>query len=278
MTTLTQGQVTALAAQAAKAATYPSLDNAGALLPDWYVNDDGVVVYAGSEVATRGVGIYGQTPYNLVLVGLLKSAALSLIVNPSMTITVLNTPAAWTGVYDINSLADYLNSPIIQNQAQLALYDGAYQGLLDAGVLTGTEPARYIATFLQPAVRYGVDDVVSWLQGSLDTTLASAVLIAARQGQYAIDFVDTYGTVLNVAPDSGENDNTVVRDQIDQAVTDIIGDPKIPDIEYANVEAIIADAIATAAATANIGNILISIPASTNDDGTFRFAPGSSQG
>lgn len=104
------------------------------------------------------------------------------------------------------------------------------------------------------------------------------MLIAARQGQYAIDFVNTYGTVLNVAPDPGKNNNTVIRDEIDQAVTDIIGDPKIPDIEYANVEAILADAIAIAATTANIGNILISIPASTNDDGTFRFAPGSSQG
>jgi len=224
------------------------------------------------------VGLYGQTPDNLVLVGLLKSAALSLIVNPSMTLTVLNTTAAWTGVFNINSVADYLNSPSVQNQAQLALYEGAYQGLLDAGVLTGSESARYVATFLQPAVRYGVDDVVSWLQGSLDTTLASAVLIAARQGQYAIDFVNTYGAVLNVAPDPGENNNTVIRDEIDQAVTDIIGDPKIPDIEYANVEAIVAEAIATAAATANIGNILISIPAATNDDGTFRFAPGSSQG
>ena len=274
MTTLTQGQVTALTAQAAKAATYPSLDNAGELLPDWYVNDNGVVVYAGAEVATRGVGLYGQTPDNLVLVGLLKSAALSLIVNPSMTLTVLNTPAAWTGVYNINSLADYLNSPSVQNQAQLALYEGAYQGLLDATVLTGNESARYIATFLQPAVRYGVDAVVSWLQGSLDTTLASAVLIAARQGQYAIDFVNTYGTALNVAPAPGEYNNTVIRDEIDQAVTDIIGDPKIPDIEYANVEAILADV----AATANIGNILVSIPAATNDDGTFRFAPGSSQG
>jgi hypothetical protein len=100
------------------------------------------------------------------------------------------------------------------------------------------------------------------------------VLIAARQGQYAIDFVNTYGTALNVAPAPGEYNNTVIRDEIDQAVTDIIGDPKIPDIEYANVEAILADV----AATANIGNILVSIPAATNDDGTFRFAPGSSQG
>jgi hypothetical protein len=275
---LTQGQVTALTAQAALAATYPSTDNTGELLPDWYVNDNGVAVYAGAEVATRGVGVYGQTPDNLVLVGLLKSAALSLIVNPGLTIIVLNTPAAWTGVYNINSLADYLNAPDIQYQSQLALYEGAYQGLIDAGVLTGNEIARYTATFLQPAVRYGVDAVVDWINRSVEPDLGSAILIAARQGQYAMDFVNTYSDELSIAQPAGVSNNTVIRTQIDQAVTDVIDNPKIPDIEYANVEAIAADAITTAAAAANIGNIFVSIPVSTNDDGTFRFAPGSSRG
>ena len=278
MPALTQGQVTALTAQAALADTYPSTDNIGELLPDWYVNDNGVAVYAGAEVATRGVGVYGQTPDNLVLVGLLKSAALSLIVNPGLTIIVLNTPAAWTGVYNINSLADYLNAPDIQYQSQLALYEGAYQGLIDAGVLTGNEIARYTATFLQPAVRYGVDAVVDWINRSVEPDLGSAILIAARQGQYAMDFVNTYSDELSIAQPAGVSNNTVIRTQIDQAVTDVIDNPKIPDIEYANVEAIAADAITTAAAAANIGNIFVSIPVSTNDDGTFRFAPGSSRG
>lgn len=280
MTTLTQGQVTALTAQAAAAATYPSLDNTGALLPDWYINDNGVAVYAGSDVSTRGVGIYGQSPANLVLVGLLKSTALSLIVDPRITLVVLETPSAWTGVYNINSLTDYLNSPSIQHQAQLALYEGAYQGLINAGVLTGTELARYIATFLQPAVKYGVDAVVTWVKGSASSDLAAAILIAARQGQYAIDFVNTYNAELSIAVDPGTSNNTVIRDQVDLAVAEIIDNPKIPTIEYANAEAIIADLEASANAailiSSSIGNI--TIPTVNPDDGTFRFAPGSFQG
>ena len=276
-TILTTGQVTGLTAQAAAAATYPSQDNTGALLPDWYINDNGVAVYAGADIATRGVGIYGQTPANLVLVGLLKSAALSLITNPAMTITVLNTPAVWTGVYNINSLADYLNAPGLQNQAQLALYEGAYQGLIDLGVLTGNEADRYIATFLQPAVRYGVDNVVSWIQGTIDSDTGAAIEIAARQGQYAIDFVNTYQADLTVTPAS--SDNTVVRTQIDQAVTDVINNPKIPTIEYANTTAIVADVAAAEVAAnlvASVANVVIT--PSNPDDGTFRFAPGSSRG
>jgi hypothetical protein len=279
MTILTTGQVTGLTAQAASAATYSSVDAAGTLLPDWYINDNGQAVYAGADVAYRGIGIYGQTPANLVLVGLLKSATLSLITDPAMTIIVLNTPAVWTGVYNINSLADYLNLPLLQNQVQLALYEGAYQGLLDAGVITGSEAARYIATFLQPAVKYGVDDVVKYLQGSADLALASAIEIAGRQGQYAIDFVATYGAELNLAVDPGNSNNTVVRDQVDQAVTDVIDNPKIPNLDYANTAAIANDVAAAANAAilvSSFGNITI-LP-SNPDDGTFRFAPGSQQG
>ena len=280
-TILTTGQVTALTAQAAAAASYPSVDDTGALLPDWYINDNGVAVYAGSAVATRGVGIYGQTADNLVLVGLLKSAALSLIVDPQATIIVLNTPSAWTGVYNINSLTDYLNSPGIQHQAQLALLEGAYQGLIDAGVLTGNEEDRYIATFLQPAVKYGVDAVVSWIEGTVDTDTGTAIEIAGRQGQYAIDFVNTYSAELNVAPTPVDSNNTVVRDQIDQAVADVIDNAKIPTIEYANTAAILAGLEAAAAAAnlvANTANIVITIPLSATDDGIFRFAPGSGRG
>ena len=280
-TILTTGQVTGLTAQAAAAANYPSLDNTGTLLPDWYINDNGDAVYAGADIATRGIGIYGQTPDNLVLVGLIKPAALSLITSPSVTITVLNTPAVWTGVYNINSLADYLNATRLQNQVQLALYEGAYQGLLDVGILTGTEADRYIATFLQPAVRYGVDAVVSWIEGTIDPDTGAAIEIAGRQGQYAIDFVNTYSAELTVAPTPSASNNTVVRDQIDQAVADIIDNPKIPTLEYANIAAIEADVVASIKAAelvANVANINVNVIPSNPDDGTFRFSRGSRQG
>jgi hypothetical protein len=262
---LTRGQVTALTAQAALSATYPSRDATGAPLPDWYEDDAGELVYAGPEIATRGVGKYGQTVENLILVDLLKPTTLNLITSPAMTLTVLNSTSVWTGAFNINSLADYLSAPAIQNLSQIALYEGAYQGLIDAGIITGKEIARFIATFLQPSVRYGVDAVLSWVQGTANTDLASAIQISARQGQYAIDFVNTYGAVLNVAPELGGFDDVVVRDEIDQAVTDIIGNPKIPNIEY----------VANAAVT---GNIVVSAATTTKDDGTLRFAPGAPRG
>ena len=280
-TILTTGQVTALITQARASASYTSTDITGELLPDWYIASNGEAVYAGPEISDRGIGLYGQTPAGLVLVGLLKPAALSLMTDPGMTFAVLNSPISWTGAYSINSLTDYLDSPILQGQVQVALYDGAYQGLLNYQVILGDEDARYIAAFLQPAVRYGVDAVVDYIQGTADSQLSSAVEIAGRQGIYAIDFVDTYGDELLLAPAPASSDNTVIRDQIDQAVTEIIDNPKIPTLEYANIAAIEADVVASAKAAeliATVGNIIIPIPPTNDDDGTFRFSRGSRQG
>jgi hypothetical protein len=257
---ITAEQVTALTAQAAANAYVDPYDANGNLLSDWQLNISGDPVYLGAEIATRGVGIYGQTPAGLTLTGYLKPGTLSLITSPSLTLTVLNTSAVWTGQNGIESLLDYLNEPLLQNLAQIDIMSGAFQGLLDAGILTGEESARYQATFLQPASRYGVTAVVSWVNDTASTELTNNILLVARQAQYAIDFVDTYSSVLNAGIDIPGFENTVNRQDLDQAVIDIIDNPKVPSIDY-------ADTVATE-----------SVPITINEDGVFRFAPGKPKG
>ena len=205
---ITSEQVTALTAQAAANAYVDPYDADGNLLADWQLNNNGDPVYLGAEIATRGVGIYGQTPAGLTLTGYLKPGTISLITAPSLTLTVLNTPAVWTGQNGVESLLDYLDDPVLQNIAQIDIMTGAFQGLIDAGVLTGGESARYQATFVQPATRYGVTAVVSWVNDTAGTDLTDNILLVARQAQYAIDFVDTYSSVLNAGIDVPGFDNT----------------------------------------------------------------------
>ena len=259
---ITSEQVTALTAQAAANAYVNPYDVDGNLLTDWQLNNNGDPVYVGSEISTRGIGIYGQTPAGLILTGYLKPGTLNLIADPSLTITVLNTPAVWTGQYGITSLLDYLSDPILQNLAQIDIMTGAYQGLIDAGILTGNETAGYQATFLQPATRYGVTTVVSWVNDTAGTDLVNNILLIARQAQYAIDFVELYASYLNVGIDVPGYENTVDRQDLDQAVVDIIGNPKVPSIDYIDI-----------VSTANVN-----IPATVNEDGVFRFAPGKPKG
>jgi hypothetical protein len=253
---ITAEQVTALTAQAVANAYVEPYDSNGNLLPDWQLNSLGDPVYIGVDIATRGIGIYGQTPAGLVLTGYLKPGTLSLITDPAMTITVLNTPAVWTGQNGIESLLEYLDDPVLQNLAQIDIMTGAFQGLLDAGILTGGESAKYQATFLQPATRYGVTAVVSWVNDTASANLTNNILLIARQAQYAIDFVDAYSSLLNAGIDIPGFENTVERQDLDQAVIDIIDNPKVPSIDY-------ADTVTE-----------VTLPTTVDEDGVFRFAPG----
>jgi hypothetical protein len=259
---ITSEQVTALTAQAAANAYVDPYDSDGNLLTDWQFNNIGDPVYLGSDIATRGVGIYGQTPAGLVLTGYLKPGTLSLITAPSLTLTVLNTPAVWTGQNGVESLLDYLDEPVLQNIAQIDIMTGAFQGLIDAGILTGGESARYQATFVQPATRYGVTSVVSWVNDTASADLTNNILLVARQAQYAIDFVDTYSSLLNAGVDIPGFENTVDRQDLDQALIDIIDNPKVPSIDYVD----------------SVSTITTTVPTTVDEDGVFRFAPGKPKG
>ena len=137
---------------------------------------------------------------------------------------------------------------------------GAYQGLIDAGVLDGTEDPTFQAALIQPATKYGVTALIEWLNDEASAEISAEITITARQGQYAVDFINTYSADLNVAPDVPGSTNTTDRAVIDQVVTDIIGSSKIPPIEYVDT----------------VANVVI--PAAVNEEGIFRFAPGKPKG
>ena len=253
----TTQQVTALTAQTAVACAVDAYDADGILLPDWQLNTSNDPVYLGAEIATRGVGIYGQSPAALTLTGFLKPGTIdTYLQDPADTLAVLLQSTVWTGLLGVTSLLDYLNFPLIQNLVQQALLQGSYQGLIDTGMMTGDESARFQAAVVQPAAQYGVDAVIAWIVGVSPPDMIGKIQMAARQGQYAIDFVESYAAQLNVAPSLYGYDNTVQRQDLDQLVSNIIGNAKIPNIIY-------SDAAAVLAVT----------PMLTDEDGIFRFAP-----
>lgn len=177
------------------------------------------------------------------------------------TSTVLQSNSVWTGQYGIDSLDTYLDNPSIQNAAQQALIAGAFSGLITAGIIDGTEEPRFIATFLQPATLYGVNAVVQWVEGTASPDLVTKCQIAARQAQFAIDLSDllareTTEPIVVEPPPVEENPTTDYTDRavIDQTLADIIGNDKIPTPRYATP-------------------VPVTVPG-TEEDGTFRFAPG----
>lgn len=266
---ITAEQVTALTAQSkadtqarVKSIIGDSVDSNGNLNEGWQFNLDNEAVYTGNLIYRVGVGIYGQTPQNLVLAGFLKPGTLNLITTPELTTVVLNSSSVWTGQFGIESLIDYLSYPVIQNLTQISLLIGSYQGLIDAGILNGNESARFQATFVQPAAKYGVSDVVSWVNNTDGTVSVSEIKTTARQAQYAIDFIEAYSTALNILPEIQGVGNTTAREIIDQTVANIIGNEKIPNLEF------------TDAVELPVGATVVP---ELNEDGTLRFSPANTQ-
>jgi hypothetical protein len=293
---LTQTQVTAMTAQTATdhALKYPAYDDEGNLMPGFELNENNDPVYTGPELGFRGVGVYGQSPEALVSTGVLKSGVLSLINNGVSVESVLKSESSWTGLFGIDGLTTYLNSGALQNVVQIGLAVAAFAGLTDSGVLQGNEDPVYVATFLQPATQYGVDNVVQWVDGFAAPSEVADLQIAARQGQYAVNFVDTQEISNESALSATAAVDTVERNVIDQTVAEIIGDPKVPVPQYTDTEVVIADpAVAQAKQQLGIdvvayenvlqpdGSIIrvpVLVPDATKDDGTFRLAPGNNQG
>ena len=278
---LSQSQVTAMTAQTAAdyASRFGARDDDGNLYPGWELDENNNPVYLGAELGspTRGVGTYGQSVVALVASGLVNPAALNLIATGVSPEAVLKSPATWTGQNGVNSINDYLNNKTLQNVVQVGLVIAAYTGLIDRGVLKGNEPPRYTATFVQPATTYGVDSVTQWVDGFADSAQVSELSNAARQGQYAVDFIDFYSNDLNLTNTVPSGAFEAQRDTIDQAVANIIGNPKVPVPQYTDIPAAVTDGANTTSVLQPDGTI-VRVPVTvvnTDENGIFRFAPGS---
>jgi hypothetical protein len=85
----------------------------------------------------KGIGIYGFTAYQLEQAGYVKpgTSARYLFNNLNDFVSVMSSPAVWTGYNGVNSLADLLNDIDVQTIAQGELMSSGYDSLVSAGVI-----------------------------------------------------------------------------------------------------------------------------------------------
>jgi hypothetical protein len=178
----------------------------------------------------KGIGQYGFSASQLEGAGFLKPGTVqTFLKDPAQLESVLTSPTVWTGKSGVNGLGSLLADPNLQSITQNEIMVTALDGLKSAGVVTGTEAPRELASFVQTAARFGVDNTVSWVQGSAPPDKATEINSVAKSAQYAVNFVDTRASELVAGGlQLGGFTGTAQRSQVDQAVTDIIGNPKVP--------------------------------------------------
>jgi hypothetical protein len=178
----------------------------------------------------KGIGEYGLTASQLEGAGFLKPGTVqTFLQDPAQLETVLNSPTVWTGKSGVGGLGSLLADPKLQSLTQNEVMVTALDGLKSAGVVTGNEAPRELASFVQTAAKFGVVTTVDWIQGSSPPDITNQINSTAKSAQYAVNFVDTRAPELVAGGIRlGGFTGTVERGQVDQAVSAIIGNAKVP--------------------------------------------------
>jgi len=177
-----------------------------------------------------GIGEFGFTATQLESAGFLKpGTVLNFLQDPAQLETILKSPSVWTGKDGVSNLIGLLADPKLQALTQNEIMVTALDGLRSVGILTGNESSQDLASFVQVAAKFGVETTAQWIQGTAPADLISQINTVAKNAQYAVNFVDTRASELVVqGTQIGGFTGTVQRDSVDQAVANIINNPKVP--------------------------------------------------
>ena len=184
---------------------------------------------------SAGCGKYGFTAAQLESAGLLKPGTTGTYINQaanSLT-SVLKSPAVWTGKYGINSLDAFLSNPAVQDLTQQTLMSSGLAAAATLGVpinnLSSKDTAGIAANFAKsPTVG------ANWILGRLPADEQANFDQRFKNAQFAVGSADSKmnDALLQQTPPD-EAVDTVDRATLTAAVTRVVGNDKIPSVEYA---------------------------------------------
>ena len=183
-----------------------------------------------NAVTEQGIGKFAISPAQLESAGLLKPGTVQqYLSDPAQTVSVLSAPSVWTGRAGVTGLGALLTDGNLQDRVQQEIFVTGLDGLRQAGVVTGNESPADLAPFVQTAAKFGVNTAVDWAKGQAPANLVTSINSVAKGAQYAVNFVDNkLPGALGTGVQLGGFVDTVQRSSVDQAVQQIIGNPKVP--------------------------------------------------
>jgi hypothetical protein len=222
----------------------PATVSVGSIEPDQVT---GMLAQASRDVPQEsfeisneyGVGKYGFSAEQLEEAGYLKPGTVEFYLSDGTATTteILSSPSVWTGQAGVTSASALLVDPNLQDAVQADLYQSSLQSLRSAGIVTGQEDPAKLAGLVQAGSKYGSVTVKSWVNGTIqDASLVDNINKQVRGGQFAVDLsnqkvseaIKGYSTVPQGST------NTVNRSLIDNAVSDVIGNAKVPTPGFSN--------------------------------------------
>lgn len=175
----------------------------------------------------KGIGAYGISPQQLESAGFIKPGTVSqFLQDPSKIQSVLNNPSVWTGKKNVGGLDQLLGDAKLQAVTQNELMSGALEGLKKAGAITGKEAPAQLSSLINLGTKFSVADATAWAKGKAPADLIGQMDALAKNTQFSVNLEDKLAAAVPLAP--GTALRTVDRGELDLALVDLLGDPKIP--------------------------------------------------
>ena len=184
-----------------------------------------------------GVGKFGFDGSQLEAAGVLKPGTVSQFLSSGTnTLTsVLKSPTVFTGKAGITGLKDLLGSLPKQETIQQELMSNGLTGVQALGIPTDKLSVGALAGTALNAAK-SIPNTMDWAQGkALASDVKTALNETARNASFAVDFAETKvdDAMKQLAPGEPVFD-TVNRVTLNAAAIRVIGNPKIPPVDYNN--------------------------------------------
>ena len=192
---------------------------------------------ASQDSNSIGVGKFGFDGSQLEAAGVLKPGTVSQFLSSGTnTLTsVLKSPTVFTGKDGITSLKDLLGSLPKQETIQQELMSNGLTGVQALGIPTDKLSVGALAGTALNAAK-SIPNTMDWAQGkALASDVKTALNETARNASFAVDFAETKVDDAMKQLALGEPVfDTVNRVTLNAAAIRVIGNPKIPPVEYNN--------------------------------------------
>ena len=184
-----------------------------------------------------GVGKFGFDGSQLEAAGVIKPGTVSQFLSSGAnTLTsVLKSPTVFTGKAGITSLKDLLGSLPKQETIQQELMSNGLTAVKALGIPTDKLSIGALAGTALNAAK-SITNTMDWAQGkALASDVKTALNETARNASFAVDFAETKvdDAMKQLVPGEPVFD-TVNRVTLNAAAIRVIGNPKIPPVEYNN--------------------------------------------
>lgn len=185
---------------------------------------------------TLGVGKFGLNAQQLELSGVVKpGAATGLIAAGSSLTDVLKSPAVFTGKNGINSVDDLLASPAKQTAIQQQLMSTGVTAVKQLGLpIDKLNPSAAVGVALNAAK--SIPTTMDWAKGlPLPPDVKTAFNQVAKDGAFSADFANqkiNQAMKAEIVPIPASD--TVNRETVNAAATRVVGNSKVPAVDYSS--------------------------------------------